>query len=145
MTDEQRKNLKELAQRYSLTKDDFHADKRNFVMIKRCGIDKIQRQASINIEYIVEKLEKTQHFTWVVIKAVGTMAHPDTGEMQTIESLGEAAPENCTNKYFVAMAQKRAKARVVLELTRFYEYNVYSEDEIDENEPRIQVTKPKKS
>lgn len=46
-------------------------------------------------------------------------------------SFGEAAPGNCTNKYPYAMAEKRAKDRVIAKLVGLAQY-VYSEDEADD-------------
>jgi hypothetical protein len=46
-------------------------------------------------------------------------------------SIGEAAPGNCKNAYPYAMAEKRAKDRVVAKLAGLAQY-VYSEDEADE-------------
>lgn len=46
-------------------------------------------------------------------------------------SIGEAAPGNCKNAYVYAIAEKRAKDRVVAKLVGLAEY-VYSEDEADE-------------
>jgi len=46
-------------------------------------------------------------------------------------SIGEAAPGNCKNAYPYAMAEKRAKDRVIAKLVGLAAY-VYSEDEADE-------------
>ena len=46
-------------------------------------------------------------------------------------SFGEAAQGNCTNKYPYAMAEKRAKDRVIAKLVGLAQY-VYSEDEAEE-------------
>lgn len=46
-------------------------------------------------------------------------------------SFGEAAPGNCTNKYPYAMAEKRAKDRVIAKLVGLAQF-VYSEDEAEE-------------
>jgi len=49
----------------------------------------------------------------------------------TAWSIGEAAPYNTTNKYPYAMAEKRAKDRVILKLLEL-SGDVYSEEEADE-------------
>lgn len=56
-----------------------------------------------------------------------------TGRMgERVEwSIGEAAPGNCKNAYVYAIAEKRAKDRVIAKLVGLAEY-VYSEDEADE-------------
>jgi hypothetical protein len=46
-------------------------------------------------------------------------------------SVGESAPYNCKNSYPFAMAEKRAKDRVILKLVGLHG-DVYSEDEADE-------------
>ena len=46
-------------------------------------------------------------------------------------SIGEASPENSKNKYYFAMAEKRAKDRVILKLLGLHAY-IYSEEEADE-------------
>ena len=113
--------LRQLAKNYGLTGQDFHKDSRGFIIITRTGIDKIQTKDNIKVTYITEKLE----LDFVVIKAIASSEHG------RIESYGEASPKNCKNSYFVAMAQKRSKARAILELSNFYELKVYSEDEIE--------------
>ena len=113
--------LKELAEEYGLTGEDFYKDKRGFVIITRGGVEKIQTRDSINITYEVITCQED----FVVIKAIATV------EGARAESFGEAAKKNCMNTYYVAMAEKRAKARVVLQLTNFYQLGIYSEDEIE--------------
>lgn len=64
----------------------------------------------------------------------------------TAWSIGEAAPYNTTNKYPYAMAEKRAKDRVILKLLEL-SGDVYSEEEADEfknqkptsNEPNLTI------
>jgi hypothetical protein len=46
-------------------------------------------------------------------------------------SIGEVSPANCKNAYPFAMAEKRAKDRVILKLAGLHGY-VYSEDEAEE-------------
>ena len=54
-------------------------------------------------------------------------------------SIGEAAPYNTTNKYPYAMAEKRAKDRVILKLLEL-SGDVYSEEEADEFKKKSQKT-----
>lgn len=56
-----------------------------------------------------------------------------TGRLDDMEawSIGEVAPNNCKNAYPFAMAEKRAKDRVILKLAGLHGY-VYSEDEADD-------------
>jgi hypothetical protein len=53
-------------------------------------------------------------------------------EVVSSESFGESAPYNTKAPYPVAMAEKRAKARAILQLTEFYQVGVYAEDESDD-------------
>lgn len=48
-------------------------------------------------------------------------------------SYGEASDNNCQNKYPLAMAEKRAKDRVILKLVGLHGY-IYSEDEMEDSE-----------
>jgi|TARA_Y100001963_G_C6757458_1_gene437665 hypothetical protein len=116
--------LKELAKDYGLTGEDFYKDARGFVIITRNGVEKIQARDSIGLTYVTEKLEPD----FVVIKAIAAV------DGARVESYGEASPKNCKNSYFVAMAEKRAKARAILQLTQFYQLGVYSEDEIEDKQ-----------
>ena len=56
-----------------------------------------------------------------------------TGRLGDMEawSIGEVAPNNCKNAYPFAMAEKRAKDRVILKLAGLHGY-VYSEDEAED-------------
>jgi hypothetical protein len=59
-------------------------------------------------------------------------------------SVGEASPKNCKNSYYYAMAEKRAKDRVILKLLTAHGA-LYSESEADEfTQPRQNphVTRP---
>ncbi|MES2602124.1 MAG: hypothetical protein V4602_15080 [Pseudomonadota bacterium] len=59
-------------------------------------------------------------------------------------SVGEASPKNCKNSYYYAMAEKRAKDRVILKLLASHG-ELYSEAEADEFEqrrPNPHVTRP---
>lgn len=53
-------------------------------------------------------------------------------EGESAWSIGEASPKNNKNAYPWAMAEKRAKDRVILKLARFNEVGVYSDIEADD-------------
>jgi len=55
-------------------------------------------------------------------------------------SIGEASPANCKNQYPAAMAEKRAKDRVILKLLGLHGY-VYSDQEIDTTDQPAKKTK----
>lgn len=63
----------------------------------------------------------------VAIEATGTMEIKDN-EILIQSSIGEASPKNCKNAYPWAMAEKRAKDRVILKLIGLSGL-VYSEEE----------------
>ena len=115
--------LKELAQSYELTGEDFFKHPTFvFVIITRTGIEKIAGVDNIQITYEVVKCDPD----FVVIKAIATKGKA------RIESYGEANSKNCKTSYFVAMAEKRAMSRSVLKLSEFYRLGVYSEVEAEE-------------
>ena len=49
-----------------------------------------------------------------------------------IWTTGEANALNCTAEYYMAMAEKRAKDRVILKLINAYEQGIYSDVEADD-------------
>jgi len=67
-----------------------------------------------------------------------------SGKMGSTEewSIGEAAPANNKNAYPFAMAEKRAKDRVILKLVGLHGM-VYSEDESDDFKPQEEPVKKK--
>tara|TARA_R110000824_G_scaffold193230_2_gene375630 strand:- start:1946 stop:2374 length:429 start_codon:yes stop_codon:yes gene_type:complete len=122
--------LKELAQSYELTGEDFFKHPTfGFVIITRTGIEKIAGVDRIELTYEMVKCESD----FVVIKAIATMdKRMGVKRITQIESYGEANSKNCKTSYFVAMAEKRAKARAVLMLSEFYRLGVYSEVESED-------------
>lgn len=115
-----RETFKRLAKEYGLTKDDFHNHK-HYVIIKRIGIEKIQTQQNIEVDFTLEYVDKDS----AVVKAVGS----GEGFIDT-QTFGSANPGNCQAKYYVEMAEKRALSRVILKMTQFYQVpDLLSEDE----------------
>lgn len=137
---------------------------KNFKIITRTGVEKIQAKLSIDVKYKIHKLKRD----WCVIKAKGVLLNSD-GSKAKMQTFGEASldynkiliekqskreekdgnvvdrsiEEGVIHKlisgnvgqnppYVVAMAEKRAKARCVLQLAGLYAHGVYSEDESDE-------------
>jgi len=66
-------------------------------------------------------------------KAVSMVGVASKGDVKTWAT-GEANPDNCTAKYYWAMAEKRLKDRLTLKIINAYEYGIYSEEEADEFE-----------
>ena len=119
--------LNEIYKEYDLTKDDLFYHK-NFTIIKREGIDKIQSIAKISIDYSMQY--NSDDLKHIIIKATAVM-----GETKII-TFGESSPDNYiqrsnTGYYPVAMAEKRAMSRAVLKLTGFYALGHFGQDEAD--------------
>ena len=114
-----------------LVKEDVHKDPRGFVFIKRSGIDKIVRKQGITVAYDVVIMDVDR----VVLKAVASMEGKNSKPINMM-SFGEASDVNLmggAKNFPVAMAEKRAMARVVLKMTGFYEQDkVFGEGEFAE-------------
>ena len=103
--------------------------KRSVNIITRTGIEKIQYHNNINVTFELESIRYDVGVgsnAFVVIKATAKK-----GDV-SVESYGEASPQNTQQKYPVAMAEKRALSRVILKITGFYKYGVFGEDESDD-------------
>ena len=96
----------------------------HYTIITRQGIDKIMANCNIEVQY--ELVNLSEDHAHCLIKALGRR-----GE-QVIQTFGEASPKNNRNAYPVAMAEKRAKSRIVLMLSGFYEHGIFGEDESDD-------------
>ena len=131
-TQSKTERLKELASKYGLIGEDFHKV-HNSVIVTRTGVEKIQTVERINIRYEMVSLDLDK--SHCCIKAIATSEN-----LGTVESYGESVPKNTKAPYPVAMAEKRAKARAILQLTEFYQLGVYSEDESDDfKKPNLDV------
>lgn len=121
----QKEMLKDYMVKYDLKPDHFYSHK-HYTIITRPGVDRIQAKAGISVEYqhIPEQCSKDHKY--FLVKATGTL-----GDV-TVSSYGEVSPENNKNAYPIAMAEKRAMARVVLKLAGLYADNVFSEDEAED-------------
>jgi len=121
-----REKLKALYTEYGLNESDVFVQKlggKSIPTVTRTGVEKIQGKLKVKLNYNLEAI--SDNHNCVVVKCIGTNANGET----LVESYGEASPDNCKQKYPVAMAEKRAKARVVLQIAGFYQQGVYSEDE----------------
>lgn len=119
--------LKELYQKYNLTKDDVFKHQ-HYIIITRSGVDKIQATEQMNVHYRVIKCEPN----FAVVKAIAVKGE---ASIETFGSAlkGEGYKDGNTNSWYVMeMAEKRAMSRAVLKLTGFYELGVFSEDESED-------------
>ena len=155
-------NIKQLADKYELTKDDFWELRKNSNkwIITHDACEKIAVQENIVFEpmevvsyipsIITENGQKVQQVrygreSWkpawagTCQKKSGDVALLITGYKldnpdYKIETTGEANALNCTAEYYFAMAEKRGKDRVILKLINAYEYGIYSDVEADDFE-----------
>jgi hypothetical protein len=99
-------------------------DCHNNWIIKHKALEKIAAHAGITYsDCTVYPPQQGQDF--FAVSVIGHMN--DRSEW----SIGEASPKNSKNNYYYAMAEKRAKDRVILKLLGLHAY-VYSEEEADE-------------
>lgn len=131
MTQDQKKVLGELSERYGLDKSHFHVHKSKagqiqYVIVNKIGIEKI-----IEIEKIAYKVDviKTEENYSAVSVAVWKEFEKTHEEFVMWAS---ASPRTSTSGYYLEMAIKRAKAKAVLELIGAYQKGFYAEHEADE-------------
>jgi len=122
-----RDRLRDLAAKYSLGSEDFFKV-HNSAIVTRTGVEKIASHANITLAY--EVIHINLQAKEACVKCTAFRA--DGEEVISAESFGESAPYNTKAPYPVAMAEKRAKARAILQLTEFYQEGVYAEDESDD-------------
>jgi hypothetical protein len=134
-----REQLKQTYIKYNLSKDDIFMLKFGKVkkpIIRREGIEKIQNKLGIQIKYDVQKISDDHKH--VVILGTGIVFDTQTvvnGQSPKpkflVSSFGECSPLNNNSNYPIAIAEKRAKARIVLQISGLYQFGVYSEDEAE--------------
>ena len=98
----------------------------HYTIITRAGIDKIQANMEIYVEYEVIRCEPN----FAVVKAKGEIT--DEKFIETFGSAlkGKSYTDGNTNSWYVMeMAEKRAMSRAVLKLAGFYKLGVFAEDE----------------
>ena len=111
----------------NLTKEDFFKHQ-HYTIITRSGIEKIQANNKIVINYILEKCEAN----FCVVKAI---AKRDNAYVETYGSAlkGSSHNDGSTNTWYVAeMAEKRAFSRGVLKIMGLYEHGIMGADESED-------------
>ena len=99
-------------------------DCHNKWIIKHKALEKIAAHAGITYsDCTVYPPQQGQDY--FAVSVIGHMG--DRSEWR----IGEASPKNSKNNYYYAMAEKRAKDRVILKLLGLHAY-IYSEEEADE-------------
>ena len=117
--------IKEIAQKYDLSKDDFWELKRgtrSMWIITHDACEKIA--AKENIQFGAPTIYRDSN------QDVAIVGDAKRGN-KIIWSTGEASPKNCKAPYMFAMAEKRLKDRLILKLINAYEYGIYSDSEAD--------------
>lgn len=125
ITDTKRARLKELFLAYELDKEDIFSLQlggRKIPIVTRTGVEKIMAKDNITLKYEVINSEEE----FAAIKC-----YAKKGDL-VIETFGSAHKKNCKSTYYLEMAEKRSKARAVLQITEFYSIGVHSEVEADE-------------
>lgn len=110
---------------YDLNKEDVFKQTRNgrdIITITRTGIDKIQAAEKVSVFYKVVQID-------LIAGAVGIRATAHHPNGTSVVTFGSATKENCANKHYLEMAEKRARARAVLMIAGFYAHGVFGEDE----------------
>ena len=127
--------LKEIYTKYNLEKDDIFVLKfggKDKPIITRAGIEKIQAQLNISINYKIEKISD-DHKSCIILAQGAIMKETEGKGRQPIamaQSFGEVSPGNNKSNYPICMAEKRGMARVVLKMANLAGF--YSEDEAEE-------------
>ena len=124
-TNTKRDRLKELYFKYGLDKEDIFSlslGGKSIPIVTRTGVEKIMSIDNIKCSYEVVVCERD----FCAVKCTATK-----GDI-SIETFATAQPKNCKSSYFLEMAEKRSKARSILQITEFYSLGVYSEVESEE-------------
>lgn len=121
LNDTERAQLRKLFEANGLTKDDIFVH-RNFTIVKRSGIERIQAAQNIEVKFEVVQCDRD----FVAIKA---FAWKRGDSQRRIETFGSASKENCVSKHLVEVSEKRALSRAVLKICNLYEHGVFGEDE----------------
>ena len=117
-------NIKDLANKYKLEKDDFwHHQQSGQWIITHNAVEKIA-----HIEGI--KFHKPEVFRDgnANVAMLGTASKGD----KHVWTTGEASPINNKMAYNWAMCEKRLKDRLTLQMINAYEYGIYSDVEADD-------------
>ena len=104
----------------SLEKEDVYKDKRGFTIITRSGIEKIQANNNIDVEFKLINWEIDN----CVIKATSFI-----DGKKKVETYASATKENCIQKFRVEIAEKRSLARIIIKTMNLT--NTLGQDEVE--------------
>jgi len=138
--------IRELAEKYKLTKDDFWNLKKGAVsvwIIKHDACEKIASIEKIKIEKIKVLNSEWNFCRLLIIASKGEVKVMTIGEalLNTDEGIKQTAKGttkkgNCESQYIGSMAEKRGVDRAVLKLIDAYQYGIYSDAEADSFEKK---------
>lgn len=100
---------------------------KHYKIITRGGIQKIEKASGIVCDI------KIVHSGPDYCNVSGVGTHPDTGASYT--TLASANADTCKNGYYVEMAEKRCRSRLILTLAGLYETGqVFGQDEMEDGD-----------
>ena len=127
--------IKEIAQKYDLSKDDFwelkRKDKITNELVSMYPPKWIITHDACEKIAVIEKIKLTNFEVLNTEVDFARFLITMQKEDKSIISIGEASTKNCTSKYYGCMAEKRGIDRCVLKLINAYEYGIYSDSEAD--------------
>ena len=131
-------NVKDLAKKYKLSGKDFWElpQRKGTWIITHDACERIATMEDIRFEFpeIHVGVNDTDVAmvgkATIMVEGLDSIGAPLTKPYE-VWTTGEASPNNCHNKYYWAMAEKRLKDRLTLKLIGAYEYGIYSEVEAD--------------
>lgn len=116
-----------------------HSEK-DLILVTKKGIDVI-----IDVEKFTTN--KTVHVIpsggFAVVTSV--LKKGDDGVVRRIDATGEATKDNCAFKFPLAVAEKRAEARAVLQFIGVYEKGVIGEIELDMETESLEIMEKRRS
>jgi len=121
--------IEQLKQWYNLQPEDFWQLRRGgktITIITHNACEKIAEMVNIVIQE-PQWLSRGKNGVW----AVQVMGWKRLQPEHKIWTTGESSPDNCKTDYPVAIAEKRAKDRLILKLVNASEYGVLSESEME--------------
>lgn len=135
--------------KYGLSQDDFWQlpQRKGTWLVKHAALELVALKAGVHFDapQVIEADTKNGIAVVAVygsvreLKKDASKDHPVFEQLFGVWSIGEASPSNNKNAYPWAMAEKRAKDRVILKLIGLHGL-VYSEDEAEfEDEPKARI------
>jgi hypothetical protein len=124
MTLDQRKKL---LLDFKLSSDDFYVRTDEFgdkILLRRTGIDKVQE--IVKMSFTVESIQTVPYGDKICTTILGKGMLKDGDVARTTAS---ANPDNCDHPHFAEVAEKRCRHRLLLQLARLYQHDIYSEIE----------------